>query len=179
MKKRDRLYLGLFTEDEEFLLKKNFPVFLAILAVLILLALAFMEMQAKAQEDYRDEHAKYHPTYKNWTIPGTKLSCCSSMDCRRIRAKWIPNISGQEGHWVVAVNDVWKRVPEERILDVPSPDGAAHVCANEYGDIICFRRPVAQAWLPNYESLLTLVLSLDSKLESPVPRGFLFGILCP
>ena len=147
MKKRDELYLGLFDEKQEFLLKKNFPIFLLILAVLVLLAFAFVTTQAEAREGYRGvEHGEYYAEsgYQNWTIPGTKDSCCSHQDCQPTLAKWVLDASGQEGHWEAAVNGMWKRVPDKAILDVPSPDGRAHVCENPDDGIVCFRPPTAK-----------------------------------
>jgi hypothetical protein len=65
------------------------------------------------------------------------VSCCGSAECRPAAARY----NQRTGLWETEViKDTWLPVPPGALAQVPSPDGAYHVC--EYaGTIRCFFQP--------------------------------------
>jgi hypothetical protein len=75
-----------------------------------------------------------HDIYGGWTQPDTGRSCCSDRDCQPARS-----YRGDDGLAYVWLNGRWRPVPPRRVLAIPSPDGASHVCADPMTDeIFCF-----------------------------------------
>ena len=62
--------------------------------------------------------------FESLTVPGTHERCCSIADCTRTEAVF------KEGHWWAKLHGNWQAVPNETILDTPSLDGAAYICAD-------------------------------------------------
>lgn len=103
----------------------------AIIAAGVLLILAILSIGS----------AFAHDPYSGWTQPGTGKSCCNQMspdrssgDCRPVRS-----YKGDDGRHYVFLSGRWQPVPAERVLQIPSPDGNSHACANvETDEIHCF-----------------------------------------
>lgn len=94
--------------------------------------------------DWNDGHHLHHTDfYQDLKQPDSGYSCCNKMeekdgqtvgDCRPVRA-----YKGDDDFYYVFISGKWKQVPSEKVLNIPSPDGYAHVCAHrEYDWIYCF-----------------------------------------
>jgi hypothetical protein len=78
--------------------------------------------------------AKAHEPYSDWKIPGTSSSCCNDRDCRPVRAA-----QDLDGNWTAFVDGREVRIPRDRILNMRSPDGRSHLCADPVGLVpYCF-----------------------------------------
>ena len=90
------------------------------------LLLLHAPLGASAQhENHGEGHKSFHSWYQTLKQPQTGMSCCSGRDCRPTSVR-----RGNESI-EVEVDGEWIPVPRDRILDVPSPDLGAHVCAAE------------------------------------------------
>lgn len=92
---------------------------------------------ARAQEfgDYGAGHAEFHHWYQNGELdaqgkPGPvmrphqpTIPCCNG-DCRPTRVRI------RAGGLDVWLDRKWRRVPANRIKDIPTPNGTAHACAS-------------------------------------------------
>lgn len=78
-----------------------------------------------------------HDDYTDWKQPGSNISCCSDKDCYPTEAKF------QGGNWYALrrENKQWVRIPPDKIINVPNPDGRAHLCMSD-NFIWCFLPPV-------------------------------------
>lgn len=75
-----------------------------------------------------------HDPYGGWINPATGGSCCDDRDCQPARS-----YLGDDGFYYVFLTGRWRRVPPDRVLKIPSPDGSSHVCADALTDEIhCF-----------------------------------------
>jgi hypothetical protein len=73
-----------------------------------------------------------HDPYGSWKIPGTNTSCCDHRDCRPARARMDEN-----ERWEAWDGQRWIKVPPDRVLKIPSPDGRSHLC-ELHGAVLCF-----------------------------------------
>lgn len=74
--------------------------------------------------------------FKSLKQPTNGLSCCDISDCRRTEADW------RDGQWWAVVSGKWTPIPPEReVVDKPSIDGNAYVCATPGRFIYCFVKP--------------------------------------
>jgi hypothetical protein len=75
-----------------------------------------------------------HGAYGGWINPASGGSCCDDRDCQPARS-----YLGDDGFHYVWLTGQWRRVPPDRVLKIPSPDGNSHVCADVQTDAIhCF-----------------------------------------
>jgi hypothetical protein len=96
-------------------------------AILVAIAGAMLVSAPGRADDKLGIHGQGHDLMHGWyqslKQPGTGISCCNNEDCR-------PTISRTlEGKIQVQVDGEWTDVPPERIVNTPSPDLGAHVCA--------------------------------------------------
>jgi len=68
-------------------------------------------------------HDMLHHWYETLRQPGNGASCCNNMDCRPTRSRVV------NGGVEVELDGEWTPVPQNKILNVPSPDLQSHVCA--------------------------------------------------
>lgn len=95
------------------------------LRVIVLLSLAIFWIAV-------DKAAFAHEPYTEWRIPGTSASCCNDNDCRPTRARMDDN-----EQWEAWDGERWLKVPRDRVLGFPSPDGRSHIC-EAHGNVYCF-----------------------------------------
>ena len=93
-------------------------------AAAVLLANPGFEALAQ-QGNHGEGHDKFHAWYQTLKQPLTGMSCCSGKDCRPTSIRRI------DGMLEVEVDGEWIPAPRDRVLDAPSPDLGAHVCAAE------------------------------------------------
>lgn len=75
-----------------------------------------------------------HDPYTSWRIPGTDISCCDNRDCAPVAAT-----GDADRGWRIWLQGDWRRVPPDRVLAIPSPDGRAHACVPPgSAAILCF-----------------------------------------
>jgi transposase-like protein len=67
--------------------------------------------------------AQAHDWYAELKRPDTGTSCCSGQDCRPVDPC---NISDHETGMLL--DGVCERIPHDKILPIPSPDGQIHAC---------------------------------------------------
>ena len=81
-------------------------------------------------------HRAYpHEIYDTWTMPGTNTSCCHNTDCRPVRAWKITDTQ-----WVAMVDGQMVLIPNDKILEGPSPDGRSHWCGSlKMQSTFCFK----------------------------------------
>jgi len=114
-------------------------------AAIVAAVLFLGDFGTRAQSgDWNDGHALHHADfYKDLKQPNSNATCCNKMeqkdgqivgDCRPVRA-----YKGDDGFFYVFLSGRWQMVPPRAVLDIPSPDGYAHVCARLSDDFIfCF-----------------------------------------
>ena len=98
-------------------LEAALAVALGVLAVVLLLGLP---------------RARAHDPYDRWMVPGTATSCCNDRDCRPTRARM-----DEHERWEAWDGERWLKVPPDRVLKIPSPDGRSHLCEMN-GAVLCF-----------------------------------------
>lgn len=105
--------------------------FLALLTIPLMVALFGLAVTAMAQPS--SERSLW---FKSLTQPGTGQSCCDIADCMKTSAEW------RDGQWWADVRGTMKPIPPERVLKTTaSIDGAAYVCSNPAGQVLCFVPP--------------------------------------
>jgi hypothetical protein len=80
--------------------------------------------------------ARGHDWYTGLKSPEGK-SCCNGHDCARV-----PLCIGASGHEGLELKGVCFPIPWDKVLDVPSPDGDAHVCWENRPDLFSPVRPL-------------------------------------
>lgn len=98
-------------------LEAALAVVLGVLAVILVLGLP---------------RARAHDIYRGWMVPGTATSCCNDRDCRPTRARM-----DEHERWEAWDGERWLKVPPDRVLKIPSPDGRSHLCEMN-GAVLCF-----------------------------------------
>lgn len=78
--------------------------------------------------------ARAHDPYRDWTNPKTGINCCHQRDCRPARAYLDPD----DGLWRALLNGRWVVVPGNAVIDRKTHDGNSHICADQWGNILCF-----------------------------------------
>ncbi len=96
--------------------------------------------QAEHLEQYHSD-SRMDAWIKGLKRPGGGFSCCNKSDCARTDAEW--RGSGAQGAWWAQTRlGRYVRVPPGFVLDQPSIDGEAYLCATPNGNpIYCFVRP--------------------------------------
>ena len=95
---------------------------------------------ASSQELHQHTHdGEVGHFYQTWMRPGDfglgiphrKNSCCNEKDCHPVEGRYVPE--GPEGGTVleIRVSGRWVKVPRDRILPEPSPDGGTHACYSD------------------------------------------------
>ena len=108
------------------------PVVRRILALLICTTLAFV-VAFLASRAFGQDRGTW---FKALRSPATGQSCCDLADCKRTEADW-----KGEG-WVAHYPDGEPvQVPNAIILDKPSIDGFAYLCASKSKRLYCFIKP--------------------------------------
>ena len=84
-----------------------------------------LNVSAAAQEGYygAGHHSWHQSFYSKLKRNDGYGSCCNMMDCRPTQSRAIGD------HYEVKVDGEWTPVPNDKINNVLSPDGGAHVCA--------------------------------------------------
>lgn len=77
-----------------------------------------------------------HDMYKDWKQEHG-ASCCDNRDCAPVDERI------KDGSYEAFFNNKWVKIPDNKVRKEPSPDGRAHLCANQldYGHVIvyCFQ----------------------------------------
>jgi hypothetical protein len=75
----------------------------------------------------RGGHDAFHEFYRHLKSPEGE-SCCNEKDCHPVEGRFVPE--GRSGGFAleILIGRRWVRVPKDRILPQPSPDGAVHAC---------------------------------------------------
>jgi len=78
----------------------------------------------------RPGHETLHSWYQGLRSPEGE-SCCNEGDCHPVDGRFMPE--GAEGavELEIWINGRWVRVPKDRILSQPSPDGGVHACYSD------------------------------------------------
>jgi hypothetical protein len=77
----------------------------------------------------RDGHDAFHSWYQGLRSPEGD-SCCNEKDCHPVDARYV---EGAPAEWMleIRIGGRWVRVPPQRILPQPSPDGGVHACYSD------------------------------------------------
>jgi hypothetical protein len=75
-------------------------------------------------------HDELHFWYKDLKSPEGE-SCCNEKDCHRVEGRFVE--PGGVGPWSleIRIGSRWVKVPRDRILSQPSPDGSVHACYSD------------------------------------------------
>jgi hypothetical protein len=73
-------------------------------------------------------HDRFHYWYRGLKTPEGD-SCCNEKDCHPVDSRYAP----ADGKWVleISIGGHWIKVPADRILPQPSPDGGVHACYSD------------------------------------------------
>ena len=104
--------------------------------VLCFALLAALPLRARAQD--RGGHDAFHSWYQGLRSPEGE-SCCNEKDCRPVDSRYVL----AEGSWTleISIGGLWVKVPNDRILPQPSPDGGVHACYSEQAAYMTEARP--------------------------------------
>src|SRR5690349_8414432 len=74
-------------------------------------------------------HDELHYWYKTLRSPEGE-SCCNEKDCHPVEGRFVKT---EASEWVleIRIGNRWVKVPRDRILSQPSPDGAVHACYSD------------------------------------------------
>ncbi len=83
-----------------------------------------------AMAQARPGHETFHEFYKRLKSPEGE-SCCNEKDCHPVDGRFVRE--GADGRFAleIRIEGHWVRVPRDRILPQPSPDGAVHACYSD------------------------------------------------
>jgi hypothetical protein len=100
----------------------------ALLALCLACSLALCPATIMAQA--RPDHEAFHPWYRGLHSPEGE-SCCNEEDCHPVEGRFVAK--GAEGAVAleIRINGRWVKVPKDRILPQPSPDGGVHACYSD------------------------------------------------
>jgi hypothetical protein len=76
----------------------------------------------------RTGHDAFHEFYRGLRSPEGE-SCCNEKDCRPVEGRYVRE--GRGFTLEILIGTRWIKVPKERILPEPSPDGAVHACYSD------------------------------------------------
>ena len=76
----------------------------------------------------RRGHDAFHEFYSHLRSPEGE-SCCNEKDCRPVEGRFVPE--GRTFTLEILIGTRWIKVPKNRILPQPSPDGAVHACYSD------------------------------------------------
>lgn len=96
------------------------------LCIAFMLAMWAPDVMAQADNG----HAKFHEWYRGLTSPEGE-SCCNAKDCHPVTGRFVRD--GTDGSFVleILIAGRWIKVPKDRILPQPSPDGGVHACYSD------------------------------------------------
>jgi hypothetical protein len=85
-------------------------------------------------------HDELHAWYKSLQSPEGQ-SCCNEQDCHPVEGRFV--VSGGSGPWAleIRIGSQWVKVPHDRILPQPSPDGGVHACYSDPAAYMTQSRP--------------------------------------
>ena len=85
-----------------------------------------------------DGHGQFHYWYRGLKSPEGE-SCCNEKDCRPVDSRYVL----AEGSWTleISISGLWVKVPKDRILPQPSPDGGVHACYSDQAAYMTEARP--------------------------------------
>ena len=78
----------------------------------------------------RGGHDAFHEFYRGLRSPEGE-SCCNEKDCRPVEGRFVPEGQGRAFVLEILIGTQWIKVPKDRILPQPSPDGAVHACYSD------------------------------------------------
>jgi len=90
--------------------------------------LALMPSSLMAQG--RGGHEAFHEFYRGLKSPEGE-SCCNEKDCHPVEGRFVPVGQGRTFALEILIGARWVKVPRDRILPQPSPDGAVHACYSD------------------------------------------------
>ncbi|HXW27731.1 MAG TPA: hypothetical protein VEK55_00080 [Xanthobacteraceae bacterium] len=76
----------------------------------------------------RTGHDAFHEFYRGLRSPEGE-SCCNEKDCRPVQGRYVRE--GGAYTLEILIGTRWIKVPKDRILPEPSPDGAVHACYSD------------------------------------------------
>ena len=90
------------------------------------LAMCAPEVMAQAESG----HETFHRWYQGLKSPEGE-SCCNEKDCHPVDSRYVAG--GVDGPWTleILIRNRWVKVPKDRILPQPSPDGGVHACYSD------------------------------------------------
>jgi hypothetical protein len=91
-------------------------------------SLALMPSALMAQG--RGGHEAFHWFYRGLKSPEGE-SCCNEKDCHPVEGRFVPEGQGRTFALEILIGTRWVKVPRDRILPQPSPDGAVHACYSD------------------------------------------------
>jgi hypothetical protein len=99
----------------------------ALLALCLAASCALSAAGVTAQT--RDGHDAFHSWYQGLRSPEGD-SCCNEKDCHPVDSRYV---EGAPAEWMleIRIGGRWVRVPPQRILPQPSPDGGVHACYSD------------------------------------------------
>src|SRR5262249_28052671 len=73
-------------------------------------------------------HDEFHSWYRGLKSPEGD-SCCNEKDCHPVDSRYVT----ANGAWTleISIRGRWVKVPKDRILPQPSPDGGVHACYSD------------------------------------------------
>jgi hypothetical protein len=84
--------------------------------------------QSTPMAQSRRGHDAFHEFYRHLRSPEGE-SCCNEKDCRPVEGRFVPE--GRTFMLEILIGTRWIKVPKDRILPQPSPDGAVHACYSD------------------------------------------------
>jgi hypothetical protein len=76
----------------------------------------------------RGNHDAFHEFYRGLRSPEGE-SCCNEGDCHPVEGRYVRQGGGFTLE--IRIGTRWIKVPKDRILPQPSPDGAVHACYSD------------------------------------------------
>ncbi len=93
-------------------------------------ALMLSAWTAAAVGQARNGHDQFHEFYRGLRSPEGE-SCCNAKDCHPVDGRFVADGVGGRFSLEIRIGGRWVKVPRDRILPQPSPDGAVHACYSD------------------------------------------------
>jgi len=85
-------------------------------------------LPAALMAEGRTGHDAFHEFYRGLKSPEGE-SCCNERDCHPVEGRFVPQ--GSAYMLEILIGKRWVKVPKDRILRQPSPDGGVHACYSD------------------------------------------------